>query len=113
MIRFKECRENAHLSQKYVAITLGVAPPSVSNWETGKTNPAHENLVKLADLNSVSVDYLLGVSDEPNEPQNSSDTQHTPEGITIQGAVDRMPAADRQKALEVMRVVFAQYAEYF
>ena len=68
MTRIRECRENANLSQKYVAITLGVSAPSVANWERGKTNPTHENLVRLAELFGVSVDYLLGLSDEPNAP---------------------------------------------
>jgi transcriptional regulator with XRE-family HTH domain len=66
MTRLKECRENAHLSQKYVAITLGISSPSVANWERGKTNPTQENIVKLADLYGVSVDYLLGRTDDVN-----------------------------------------------
>lgn len=66
MTRLRECRENARLSQKYVAVTLGVKAPSVSNWERGETQPTYENIVKLADLYNVSTDYLLGRSDEPN-----------------------------------------------
>lgn len=66
MTRLKECRENAHLSQKYVAITLGISSPSVANWERGKTNPTKENIVKLANLYGVSVDYLLGRTDDVN-----------------------------------------------
>lgn len=65
MTRLRECRINAKLSQKHVAITLGVAAPSVANWESGKTNPTHENIIKLADLYGVTVDYLLGRTDEP------------------------------------------------
>lgn len=64
MTRLRECRENAKLSQKYVALTLGIAAPSVANWERGKTNPSHENIVKLADLYGVSVDYLLGRTED-------------------------------------------------
>nr|DAE25037.1 MAG TPA: helix-turn-helix XRE-family like protein [Siphoviridae sp. ct4Am4] len=33
MNRIKQCREKSNLSQKYVAVALGVAAPSVSNWE--------------------------------------------------------------------------------
>lgn len=67
MTRLRECRENARLSQKFVAIFFGVAAPSVANWERGKTNPTHENIVKLADLYGVSVDYLLGRTDKENK----------------------------------------------
>ena len=64
MTRLRECRVNAGLSQKYVALSLGVAAPSVANWERGKTRPTPENIVKLADLYKVTVDYLLERSDE-------------------------------------------------
>jgi transcriptional regulator with XRE-family HTH domain len=60
MNRFRECREASGLTQKYVALTLGVKGPSVSNWESGKTTPTTENVAALAKLYNVSVDYLLG-----------------------------------------------------
>ena len=56
------------LSQKEVAAILKVSAPSVSNWESEKTRPTHDNLEKLADLYGVSVDYLLG-RDAPVEAQ--------------------------------------------
>ena len=68
MYRLKECREIRGLSQKEVAATLKVSAPSVSNWESEKTRPTHDNLEKLADLYGVSVDYLLG-RDAPVETQ--------------------------------------------
>lgn len=61
MNKIKEARKAAGLSQKYVAFALGVAGPSVSNWESGKTQPTSENLKALSNLLGVSVDYLLGV----------------------------------------------------
>ena len=67
MNRIKECRINSKLSQKFVAVTLGVAAPSVSNWESGKTQPTPENLKRLASLFGVTVDYLLGDEQMPTE----------------------------------------------
>lgn len=56
---------NKHgFSQKYVALSVGVAPSIVSRWESGIKIPSRENLTKLANLYNVSVDYLLGRSDE-------------------------------------------------
>ena len=60
MNRFRACRDQAGFTQKYVAISLGVKAPSVSDWEKGKTSPTIENLVKLADLYQITVDELLG-----------------------------------------------------
>lgn len=59
-MHFREARENAGYSQKFVAISLGVQPPNVSRWEAGVTWPTVENLLKLADLYRVTTDYLLG-----------------------------------------------------
>lgn len=56
-------------TQKYVAISLGVKAPSVSDWENGKTNPTLENLISLAKLLEVSTDMLLGI-----EPIKNGDT---------------------------------------
>ena len=60
MNKIKEARKAAGMSQKFVAMTLGVKGPSVSNWESGKTTPTPDNLAALAELFNVSVDYLLG-----------------------------------------------------
>ena len=60
MTKIKECRLQAGYSQKFVAMSLGVKSPSVSDWESGKTKPSMENLVALAALYNVTTDYLLG-----------------------------------------------------
>lgn len=72
MNKIKEARKAAGLSQKYVALALGVAGPSVSNWESGKTQPTPENLKALANLFNVSVDYLLGM--EETAPKSAADS---------------------------------------
>ena len=60
MNNIKKARIAAGLSQKYIALTLNVASPSVCNWERGKTTPTPEKLAALADLLGVTTDYLLG-----------------------------------------------------
>ena len=70
--RIKECRKAAGMSQKYVSMTLGLAGPSISNWESGKTKPTNENLVRLASLFGVTVDYLLGI--DSTKPQEKAPT---------------------------------------
>ena len=62
MYKFKECREAAGISQKSAAITIGVKPPSMSDWESGRTAPPCDKLVRLASLYGVTVDELLGLS---------------------------------------------------
>lgn len=106
MTRLRECRENANLSQKYVAITLGVAPPSVANWERGKTNPTHENTMKLADLYGVSVDYLLGRTEEPHPEELSINDID----FALSGEIRDLTDNEKQDVLDYVRFKRAQKA---
>ena len=47
-------------TQKQIAENLNMAQPSYIRYENGSSEPTLENLVKLADLFDVSIDYLLG-----------------------------------------------------
>ena len=67
MSKFKECREKKGLSQKYVAVMLGVSPSAISQWEKGTTYPSSENLAKLAEIYGVSIDHLMGKCNEQEE----------------------------------------------
>lgn len=75
MSRFKECREIKRLSQKYVAVMLGVSPSAISQWEKGTTYPSSENLAALAELYGVSIDYLMGKADDA-PTQELEDAKH-------------------------------------
>lgn len=56
----KRLRKNKGLKQQELAEILGIKRNSYSDWENGKTEPRFENLVKLADLLDVSLDWLFG-----------------------------------------------------
>lgn len=58
--RLKELRKRKNLTQKELAEQIGIKRNSYSDWENGKTEPSYENLVMLADLFDVSLDWLFG-----------------------------------------------------
>ena len=60
MNRIKELRESLGIQQKALAIDLGFAQPTISDWEAGKKMPSAKSTLKLADYFGVSVEYLLG-----------------------------------------------------
>lgn len=62
MNRIKDLREDRDLRQLDVANAVGIDQRSLSNYETGKTNPDSETIVKLARFFGVTCDYLLGIS---------------------------------------------------
>ncbi len=63
MNRIKALREDRDLRQIDVAKQTGIDQRSLSNYETGKTNPDSYAIVRLAEFFDVTCDYLLGVSD--------------------------------------------------
>lgn len=64
MIRLLELRTEKGLSQRNIAKELHISQGTYNNWENGKTQPSIEQLIVLADLFDVSVDYLIGHSDD-------------------------------------------------
>lgn len=62
--RLRELRRKNGYTQKYIALTIDVAQSIVSQWENDTTEnariPSRDNLIKLSELYGVSVDYLLG-----------------------------------------------------
>lgn len=58
--RLKKLRKDAGLTQVDVANKLGISQPAYASWERGIKKPTQDNLVKLSKILYVSVDYLLG-----------------------------------------------------
>ena len=65
-------RREKGISQKELGDFLGVSRWSVLNYEAGKNRPDFEGLIALADFFEVSLDYLVGRSDQrtPSSPSN-------------------------------------------
>lgn len=64
MNRLKELRLERNLSQEDVANGIGTRQSNIGRWENETNEPAAGFLIKLADFFAVSVDYLLGRSDD-------------------------------------------------
>ena len=58
--RIREIRMAKKISQVELAKRLGVTKQSVSNWENDNIQPSIEMLSRIADVLTVSTDYLLG-----------------------------------------------------
>ena len=61
MNRIRDLREDRDLRQSDVANATGIDQKTISNYETGKTNPDSFAIIKLAEFFGVSTDYILGV----------------------------------------------------
>lgn len=63
MNRIRALREDRDLRQIDVSHATGIDQKTLSNYETGKTCPDSEALIRLANFFGVSIDYLVGRTD--------------------------------------------------
>ena len=62
--RLRLLRHEKELDQNTLAKELQLSNASISSWENAKQEPSASALFKLASFFNVSVDYLLGLTDE-------------------------------------------------
>ena len=69
--RLKTLRKQVKLTQTQIAEKLDISQQAYASWERGAKKPTQENLVKIAQILNVTVDYLVGNSEEqPDEFDN-------------------------------------------
>ena len=59
----KNCRKENGLSQKDVALAVGLNQSSISDWENDISRPDYETLFELCKLYNVTIYELLGVEE--------------------------------------------------
>jgi len=64
-LRIKELRKRKGLTQKQLGDLLGVTKDAISHYENNTQTPPTAKIIKLAQYLNTSVDYLLGLDDEP------------------------------------------------
>lgn len=66
MNKVRELRISKGISQKNFAAMLNVPPNTYNQWENGKRQPDFAILAQIADYFEVTIDYLLGKTNIPN-----------------------------------------------
>lgn len=70
--RLRELRQKKQLSQIRLAIDLCIPQNSISRFENGVRKPDYDTLIQIADYFNVSIDYLVGRSDNPSIVEQKS-----------------------------------------
>lgn len=107
-MRLREIRESKGISQRQAALGLNLSPTVYNRYENGIREPSNIILLAMADYFGVTVDELLG-----RESDEQPDQPRTIEAKILSAGIDRMPKEDRDKALNMMKIMFAEYADYF
>ena len=63
--RIRDLREDRDITQKRMAEALNCSQQVYSNYELGQRDIPTDILIKLSRFYNVSVDYILGISDDP------------------------------------------------
>ena len=69
-MRLKELRKHKKISQLKLAMELNTSQNTISRYETGEREPGINELIKIADYFNVSIDYLVGRTNNPTNPQD-------------------------------------------
>ncbi|MCL2556810.1 MAG: helix-turn-helix domain-containing protein [Firmicutes bacterium] len=70
--RLKKLRADSELSQAKLAVILNMPQQTYDKWEQGRNQPSIEALIQLSAYYDVSIDYLIGTSDNTNKAIDES-----------------------------------------
>lgn len=70
----KSLRQSLNMTQKEFAASLGIGYTTYNGYETGAREPKSDFWVAVAKKYGVTIDYLMGFSDNPH--QTSTDISH-------------------------------------
>lgn len=66
MNRIRDLREDFEMKQSDLARELKISQRTISDYETERTEPSKEIWIKIANFFNVSVDYLMGRTNNPS-----------------------------------------------
>lgn len=111
--RIKGVRDRLGYSQEAFAHALGIGPARYNKYEIGRSEAPYEILVKIARVGQVSVDYLLGMKDEPDDARPGSGThlksmiKALPTAAVVYDSQNRLFACNRL----YRKIFFPEYPE--
>ena len=77
--RLRHLRASKELTQQDIANKLGISRQRYNNYETGKRIPDDETKIQIANFYGVSIDYLIGQTDNPtpyDKPKPKTNDKH-------------------------------------
>ena len=96
-LRIKELRERDGISQAKLANALQMSISSIGMWESTQEIPPAKKLIRIADYFNVSIDYLLGRTDEPGALLvSSTNFQTTPKEQQMITSYRKLPTQSQE-----------------
>ena len=109
MNRIKQLRKEKHITQVRLSIELEVSQETISAYEKGKYFPSASMLIRLREIFGVSIDYILGLSDQRYDPL--SENNLTEEELGILMLYRKMDSSQRKRAFSYLEGYFTALQE--
>lgn len=107
-LRLKSLRNDKGITQTDLGNIVNVGKSTISQYESGISSPDYDILQKLADYFNVSLDYLLGRTDNPkgilDEPSDL-EIEHVMKNNQLMFNGDVMTAEEKEDVLNFIRHV--------
>ena len=95
--RISELRKRQGITQEQLADILGTTRQAVSKWESGKSNPDLDYVIRMGGIFEVSMDYLL---------RGAEYTATIPEDSNVNTSRMGISASNRHKMIYVILLAF-------
>ena len=106
--RIRALRLSHGMTMEALGQKLGVGKATIKKYENGIIeNIPSDKIEALADALETTPAYIMGWNEPPD------DRPHTKEARILAGGIDKLPQAQREQAIAVVRAMFAQYADFF
>ncbi|MFD2133301.1 helix-turn-helix domain-containing protein [Pseudogracilibacillus auburnensis] len=111
--RLKKLRSDKRITQEKLGKKVNVTKVSISGYENGNRSPDTETLQRLANYFEVSVDYLLGRTDNPNPPNSEFNPMDEINRLIKEYDIDQSGFFDIEKWKAMGPEEIKQLEEYF
>lgn len=95
--RLLDLRKDAGITQDELAAILNINKHSISSYERDKSEPPDAVKIAIASYFSVSIDYLLGLTDEP-KPYNDASRY-----VRLPGSLPYAAVMELEKYIEFLQ----------
>ena len=111
----RRIRFEMHMTQEEFATLLGTKKQNISRYESGAVSPKITTAAKIADKLGISLSELSGDQgfSNPRNAAKESTQPKTVEARILSAGADKMPKENRERLLEMARVMFTEYAYLF
>lgn len=114
--RLRDAMEKAGITASELSRLSGVGKSDISYYLSGRYAPKQDKCYMLAKALNVDPGWLM-VGAEPKrdyiaELSDKLDQLETIEAKIIAAGVDKMPKEQREKALEIIKMIFSEFSDF-